>query len=102
MGASSSRVTGVGTFFPPHLRQNLGQQFAQHLGRIHAFAWQQSELDAFDKPQLGTQSVEWDLNHWERIWEEHVNEDVPLMRLAMAWLRAHMPRVDHVSVVHGD
>ena len=63
-------MTGVGTFFPPHLRQNLGQQFAQHLGRIHAFAWQQSELDAFDKPQLGTQSVEWDLNHWERIWED--------------------------------
>jgi aminoglycoside phosphotransferase (APT) family kinase protein len=36
------------------------------------------------------------------VWEEDINEDVPLIRLAFAWLRANMPSVDHVSVVHGD
>jgi aminoglycoside phosphotransferase (APT) family kinase protein len=46
--------------------------------------------------------VEWELNHWERVWEEDANEDIPLMRLAMSWLRSNMPSVDHVSVVHGD
>ena len=100
--ASHSRVTGVGTFMPPGVRPALGAQFAAHLGRIHAFDWRGADLSAFDQPAPGTQAVTWDLNHWERVWEEDANEDVPLMRLAMAWMRANMPPVDHVSVVHGD
>jgi len=100
--ASSSGVSGVGTFFPPAMRGALGAQFAEQLGRIHAFDWRASQLSAFDKPRPGFDAVTWDLNHWERVWEEDVNEDVPLIRLAFAWLRANMPPVDHVSVVHGD
>lgn len=100
--ASSSGVSGVSTFFPPYLRQPLGDQFVEHLAKIHSFAWADADLDAFDKPAPGLQAVEWELNHWERIWEEDANEDVPLMRLAMAWLRNNMPPVDHVSLVHGD
>ncbi|MDH1440440.1 phosphotransferase family protein [Pseudomonas sp. GD03721] len=99
---SSSGVSGVGTFFPPHLRQPLGAQFVEHLARIHTFDWAGADLGAFDKPAPGTQAVEWELNHWERVWEEDANEDVPLMRLAMAWLRSNMPPVDHVSLLHGD
>lgn len=100
--ASTGGVTGVGTFIPPALRQPIGNQFVDHLARIHAFDWRTARLDSFDKPALGTQSVEWELNHWERIWESDSNEDVPLMRLAMSWLRNNMPVVDHISVVHGD
>ena len=99
---SSSGVSGVGTYFPPAMRAALGRQFATHLGHIHAFDWHRAELSAFDKPAPGIEAVLWDLNHWERVWEEDINEDVPLMRLAMAWLRANMPPVDHISVVHGD
>lgn len=99
---SSSGVSGVGTFFPPQLRQPLGNQFVEHLARIHTFDWVSAQLSAFDKPALGTQAVEWELNHWERVWEEDANEDVPLMRLTMAWLRNNMPPVDHVSLLHGD
>ena len=54
------------------------------------------------KPGPGTQAVEWQLNRWERVWEEDSNEDVPLMRLAMSWLRRNNPETDHISVVHGD
>ena len=99
---SNSGVSGVGTFFPPAMRGALGAQFAEHLARIHTFDWRTSELGAFDKPAPGLDAVVWDLNHWERVWEEDINEDVPLIRLAFAWLRANMPPVDHVSVVHGD
>ncbi|HUA36262.1 MAG TPA: phosphotransferase family protein [Candidatus Binataceae bacterium] len=61
-----------------------------------------ANLSAFDKPAPSVEAVEWELNHWERVWEEDANEDIPLMRLAMSWLRGNMPPVDHISVVHGD
>ena len=99
---SASGVSGVGTFFPPHLREPLSKQFVEHLAAIHTFDWASADLPAFDKPELGIQSVEWELNHWERLWEEDSNEDVPLMRLAMSWLRNNIPPVDHISLVHGD
>lgn len=99
---SVSGVSGVGTYFPPQLREPLGTQFVEHLAAIHTFDWSSADLPAFDKPDLGIQSVVWELNHWERLWEEDVNEDVPLMRLAMSWLRNNIPPVDHVSLVHGD
>ncbi len=100
--ASDNRVSGIGTFIPPALRQPLGSQFVEHLARIHTFDWGKADLPAFDKPAPGTQAIEWKLNHWERVWEEDINEDIPLMRLAMAWLRANMPATDHISVIHGD
>jgi aminoglycoside phosphotransferase (APT) family kinase protein len=95
-------VTGLGTFIPRELRGVLGPQFVGHLAALHAFDWRQAKIDSFDVPQPGTQAVEWQLNHWQRVWEEDANEDVPLMRLAMAWLRANMPPVDHLSMIHGD
>jgi aminoglycoside phosphotransferase (APT) family kinase protein len=100
--AASSGVTGVGTKMPSLLRKPLGAQYVEHLAKIHTFDWLRADLTAFDKPARGTQAVEWQLNRWERVWEEDANEDVPLMRLAMAWLRDNMPVVDTVSVVHGD
>ncbi|RUT76907.1 phosphotransferase family protein [Marinobacter sp. NP-6] len=99
---SPSAVSGVGTFFPPHLRRPLAGQFVKHLAKIHTFDWADADLGAFDRPKLGTQAVEWELNHWERVWEEDSNEDVPLMRLTMVWLRNNIPPVDHISLVHGD
>ncbi len=100
--AAAGGVTGVGTFIPPALRQPLGTQFVEHMARVHTFDWRSADIESFDKPSPGKQSVEWELNHWERNWENDANEDVPLMRLAMSWLRSNIPPVDHISVVHGD
>ncbi|CAG4884774.1 Phosphotransferase family protein [Georgfuchsia toluolica] len=98
-----SNVAGLCTNLGPELRPILGPQFVDHLARIHLFDWSTADLSAFDKPAPGTtQAVEWQLNCWDRIWEEDSNEDIPLMRLASAWLRNNMPVVDHVSVIHGD
>lgn len=100
--ASTGGVSGVGTFFPPALREPIGHQFVDHMAHLHALDWRALALDSFDKPALGTQSVAWEINHWARVWEEDAHEDVPLMRLALAWLRQNMPPVDHLSIVHGD
>lgn len=100
----TSNVSGLGTNLGPELRPILGPQFVDHIARIHNFDCSRSpHLTAFDKPAAGTtEAIEWQLNWWERVWEEDANEDIPLMRLAIAWLRNNMPPVDKVSVVHGD
>lgn len=99
---SSGGVSGVGTYMPPEIRASLGEDFVQHLARIHSYDWRKADLSAYDAPANGQQAAEWNLNHWERVWEEDVNEDIPLMRLAMGWLRRNLPPVDHISIVHGD
>ena len=99
---SSGGVSGVATYMPPALRPTLGKDFVEHLAKIHSFDWRKADLSSYDVPAPGTQALEWNLNHWERVWEEDANEDVPLMRLAMSWLRRNMPPVDHISVIHGD
>lgn len=99
---SVSNVSGTGINFGPALRPIIGAQFVDHMARMHTMDWRQADLSAFDVPALGTQAVEWQINWWERVWEEDSNEDIPLMRFAADWLRQNMPPVDRLSVVHGD
>lgn len=105
--AAKSGVSGLGTHLPIELRAKLAPQFIDHLARIHTFDFhdriRDGQLDAFAVPTTGsTQCAEWGLNWWERVWEEDCDEDVPLMRLAAAWLRANMPVLDRPVVVHSD
>ncbi|WP_018990703.1 phosphotransferase family protein [Aromatoleum toluclasticum] len=101
--AAGEVAGGPGAGFDPAIRPILGAQFVDCLARIHTCDWLKADLGTLDVPAAGTtQAVEWQLNWWERVWEEDAHEDVPLMRLAMNWLREHMPVVEKVSLVHGD
>lgn len=98
-----SGVSGLGTHLPEELQCKLAPQFVEHLAAIHTFDFRDSDLTAFDIPEVGTtQCAEWGVNWWERVWEEDSDEDIPAMRLCAAWLRANMPVLDHASVVHSD
>ncbi len=99
---TSSAVSGVGTQISPKLRPVLARQFVDILAAIHSHDWRRNDLSAFDVPTHPTQAVEWQLNLWERAWEEDSNEDIPLLRFAAGWLRRNMPAVDRLSIVHGD
>ena len=95
-------AAGLGVNYGVKLRPILGAQFVNCMAKIHTLDWRKAALSTLDAPALGKQAVEWQLNWWERVYEEDVHEDIPLMRLTMAWLRANMPVADHISVVHGD
>ncbi len=99
---SAGGVSGVATYMPPEIRQTLGAQFVEHLAKIHTFDWRNADLSSYDAPSSGEQAMDWNLNRWERVWEEDAHEDIPLMRIAMGWLRRNPPKMDHISVVHGD
>ena len=100
--ATSSKVTGVGTWIPPEVRATLGQQLVRDMARLHTFDWAGADLGAIDKPASASQALEWQLNHWERVWTEDAREEIPLMRLAMSWMRRNIPVCDQLSLVHGD
>ncbi|MDX9787601.1 MAG: phosphotransferase family protein [Desulfobacterales bacterium] len=95
-------VSGVGTQFTPEIRSKLIPQFITYYTQIHRYDWRQADLGAFDVSAPGTQAAEWQLNWLERLWEEDSNEDVPLLRLAIAWMRKNMPPAETISVIHSD
>lgn len=98
-----SNVSGLGINFGSPVRALLAPQFVGHLAKLHLWDWgKKMEGSAFATPSLGTQPTEWQLNWWARVWEEDGNEDVPLLRLALAWLRENMPSTDRLSMIHGD
>jgi aminoglycoside phosphotransferase (APT) family kinase protein len=100
---TSSGVSGLGTQLPARVRDGLAPQFVAHLSAIHVHDFRNADLSAFDVPTIGsTECAEWGLNCWDRIWEEDSDEDVPLIRVASAWLRRNMPVLDYVSIVHSD
>lgn len=95
-------ASGFGTNFGTALRPILGAQFIEGLVKIHTIDWRKADLSTLDAPALGTQAAEWQLNYWERVYEEDIHEDIPLMRLTMAWLRENIPVADHISMIHSD
>lgn len=99
---ATSQATGMATVMAARWREALGPQFVDTLARIHGAPLDAAALDAFEIPASGTQSLDRALDHWERVWEEDVDEDVPLMRLACAWLRANRPACARPVMVHGD
>ena len=100
---AASGVSGLGTQLPAALRAKLAPQFVEHLAKIHTCDFRDKALDAFDVPEVGTtQCAEWGIHWWSRVWEEDADEEVPLMRVAEAWLRRHAPVLDRAVIVHSD
>jgi aminoglycoside phosphotransferase (APT) family kinase protein len=99
---STSGVSGAGTTLSDAIRQKLTPQFIDCLAKIHNFDFATADLSAFAKPATGVQCAEWGVDWWERVWEEDGDEEIPLLRLAAAWLRRNMPLLDRPSLVHSD
>jgi aminoglycoside phosphotransferase (APT) family kinase protein len=73
------------------------------LAKIHNHDFSAASIESFDIPEEGGQSAALlQMNWWERVWEEDFDIDVPLMRLAMAWLRNNVPDCERNSIVHAD
>ncbi len=98
----TSSVTGIGINFGPKFREPLGAQVIRDMAIMHKWDWQAADLQSFDLPEPGTQAVEWNLNHWARVWEEDCNEAVPFVSELAHWLRHNMPPIDRVSLTHND
>lgn len=100
---SKFQISGAGTDFGHDLRKKLGKQFVDHLATIHTFDYTQHELTAFDVPALDSkESARWQFNRARRVWEEDRDGDMPIIEVAANWIERNLPKLDRVSVVHGD
>jgi aminoglycoside phosphotransferase (APT) family kinase protein len=73
-------------------RRRVGEEFVDVLAAIHALDWRATGLP-------GPRD---EVAHWERLLDEAVLVEVPLLREAIAWLRAHPASSGRVALVHGD
>ena len=98
------KVTGLGQNYGPQLRAKLAPQFIDLLAGIHQMTIPpEPAMASFQRPVVGSNdSVIGQVNAYRRIWEEDRLEDEPVMAVVYKWLIKHAPRIDHVSVVHGD
>jgi aminoglycoside phosphotransferase (APT) family kinase protein len=96
-------VSGVGTQFGPEWRPRLKRQFVERLVAIHDLDPRTVDLSAFAKPATGSTAwVESTLNWHDRVWEEDSVQEFPMLKVSSVWLRARMPILSKIAIVHGD
>ena len=100
----AGKVTGLGQNYGPALRAQLAPQFVDYLARIHNLpVAPMPGLASFDRPEVGSNaSIIKQVNAARRIWEEDRIEEEPIMAIVYKWLIRNAPKLDHVSIVHGD
>lgn len=101
----AAKVSGLGQNYGPALRAKLAPHFVDLLATLHRVdpASVAEHMPSFDPAEVGSNaSVIRQVNALRRIWEEDRIEEEPVMELTYRWLVANAPRLDRVSIVHGD
>ena len=84
-------------------RRAIGLQFVDIEARIHGVDWRAAGLDlpgaAVSDPVASARS--W-VEHWAGYYEGSVLVELPLMRYAIAWLRANVACSGTLTLCHGD
>ena len=73
-------------------RRAIGLDFVDALASIHGLDWR----------AVGLGGPRDEVAHWERLLDEAVLVEVPLVREAIVWLRANPASSGRVALVHGD
>lgn len=97
------KVSGLGTWLGPELRDKIKGQFLDHLVAIHGYDFRANPLPGFEIPDADPkQAARWAYNYWRELWEVDEGEPRPIMSLATQWLVDHMPETAELVVIHGD
>lgn len=97
------KVSGLGTWLGPGLRDTIKEQFLDFLVEIHRYDFRANPLPGFDVPDADPkQAARWAYNYWRELWEVDEGEARPVMALATQWLADNMPDTSDLVVLHGD
>ena len=80
----------------------VARQKVEILARIHSLDWQEMGIDFLDLPEGADRCGDQEIGRWETIMREQALEPQPTLELALAWLRAHRPVAQRVTLVHAD
>lgn len=97
------KVSGLGTWLGPNLRDKIKGQFLDYLVEIHRYDWRTRPLPGFEVPDADPkQAARWAYNYWRELWEVDEGEPRPVMSLATQWLADNMPDTAELVMLHGD
>ncbi len=80
----------------------ISQRKVEILARIHDVDWRALGLDFLGVPDGPEGCPDMEIERWEKTMREQTMEPQPVLEMALAWLRAHKPVAQKVTVVHGD
>lgn len=99
-GASDARTLCVSPEYAD-VRPTVARQKAEILARIHQFDIQ--KLPGLDRPPSPEGSAMHEVDRWERTMRQDMLEPQPVLEIAFAWLKRHLPPPpDRLKLVHGD
>lgn len=101
LSGEASAQSLVASGFGGHT-EAIAEQKVAILARIHQLDWRELGLDFLGPPSGRSACAEMEIDRWERTMREQALEPQPALELALAWLRAHEPPAQKVSLVHGD
>jgi aminoglycoside phosphotransferase (APT) family kinase protein len=97
------KVSGLGTWLGPELRNKLRDQFLDHLVTIHAYDWKSKPLPGFEVPDGDPQqAARWSYNYWVELWNIDNGATRPIFALATDWLGRNIPETSELTLIHGD
>ena len=80
----------------------IARQKVEVLARIHNLDWSACGLDFLGVPSGPDACAELEIARWETVMRAQQLEPQPVLELAIAWLRAHRPVAQRITLVHGD
>jgi aminoglycoside phosphotransferase (APT) family kinase protein len=84
-------------------RSRLARRFAEVLAAIHHVDWRGLGLDFLGVPESPAHCGPMEIAKWERILDQEAIEPRPVLRVAFAWLRKHLPPpAQKIVLVHAD
>jgi len=97
------KVSGLGTHLGSPLRDELKQQFLDHLIAIHNFEWRDANLEYFQSPDADSQqAARWQVEYFAELRRQDDVEHAPITALTESWLRNNLPNCESPVLVHGD
>ena len=100
---SKDKVSGLGTWLGPGVRERLKDQFLDHLVAIHAYDWRARPVPGFAVPDADPkQAALWIFNYWRELCDIDEGVQRPIESLARQWLAANLPDTAELVMVHGD
>ena len=88
--------------YPEEMRRRTAEDFVSILARIHVADWRALGFDFLDDPGPGEEPARRAIRTWHDLYRKDRIEAHPILARAFAWLDAHRPVADRISVVHGD
>jgi aminoglycoside phosphotransferase (APT) family kinase protein len=85
------------------VRRRIGLDFVDVQTRIHAIDWRAHglRLPGHDRSDPAASAAAW-IDHWRDYYAGSVLVELPVMRYAIAWLRANVAFSGHLTLCHGD